>query len=88
MGMSRYTALVIKAARKRDLQVFVSETKENGKYSVSLWRRDYSPSGCERPDLLLSTDFIFKTKAEAKKYMDAVVKEVRSAKTGKEWGLD
>ena len=86
--MTRYTALVLRATQKRDLQVIVSETKENGKYSVSLWRKDYSPSGCERPDLLLSTDVIFKTKVEAKKYMDAGVKEVRSAKTGKEWGLD
>lgn len=42
---------------------------DNGKYAVSLWRYEETPSGSIRPLLWLSSEPVFETDADARKHL-------------------
>jgi len=87
MGISRMAALQIKNSREKDLEIVVGDTPEdNGKYACALWRTDYSPSGCPRPDLLLSTQGVFDSAEDARKFLTDLVKEIRGMTDEQLWG--
>lgn len=77
MGISRITAMKIRNTEEKDLEIVVSDKPEtNGKYVCALWRTDYSPSGCERPELLLEYA-LMSTPEKARKFLTDVVAEIR-----------
>lgn len=87
MGISRRTAIIIRDADEKDLQICVGDApEENGKWASALWVTVYSPSGCERPELLISTQGAFDTPEEAKSHMAAIVAEVKAMTDEQIWG--
>jgi len=77
-GMSRYTALLIKGARKKDLEVMSAKDEGTGKWAVALWLTDYSPSGCPRPRLLLDSGPVFDSKEASESDMWGIIKQIRA----------